>query len=116
MAIKLSNLQIGALAHKIKDEINTPIDSHNQKVYDSPEYKNFFTTNEECILLNQMSDKYNFSYLNSNLDAIRRFHFKELLIEKKYINIDTVEREIILATIDATDMESLIAAVSLKFK
>lgn len=116
MSIKLSNLQISALAHKIKEEIAAPIKEHNEKIVNSEEYKNFFETNEDCIAFKALSDKYDFNYPGSDISKIRSFYFKPLLIAEKHIRQEDIEREIILATIDTADIDSLVAKVSEKFK
>lgn len=114
--IKLSNQQVLALVSKIKNELSAPIKEHNQKIFDSEEYKNFITTNEDCILYKSLSQKYKFDYLESRLETIRKTHFKDSLRDLPYIPDRDIENEIILATIDSENLQSLIKSVSEKFK
>lgn len=114
--IKLSNQQIAALTNKIIEELTAPINEHNQKVYDSQEYKNFYDTDTDCLLYKQLDAKYNLNYPDSDLRKIRQSAFKHQLKSTDHISRYQIESEIVLATIDASDLQTLIETVSKKFQ
>jgi hypothetical protein len=122
MTIKLSNAQVSALADKIieafKTEIVLPVRNFNKAIDESPEYLNFYESNEDCKTITAIqqkigSDPYYFGYVRSE---IRRIAFADKYQKEPSLSNSKVISEIHLATIDAADVESLIKAVSAKFR
>lgn len=114
--IKLSNSQIDALCRKIKNDILAPAKEHNKAIRESEEYKNFYDTNADCLTLKALDAKYHMSYVSSELSKVREYHFKDKYKEEPYIKDQDIETEVLLATIDASDLQALIETVSKKFK
>ena len=114
--IKLSNQQIAALVKKIKQDIDAPAKEHNQKIYNSKEYQEFFATNADCKSFIYLHEKYDLNYSTYELNRIRDAAFQDQLLRMPAITSSDIETEIVLATIDANDLETLIKTVSEKFK
>jgi hypothetical protein len=123
MSIRLSNAQVNALAEKINQDliasIINPVNEANRPIIESEEYKNFELTNEECITLRTIQEKYDFSSYDFNryYRTIKSSYFKNKLQAIPTIaSFNSIINEIHLATIDATDLDSLIKIVSSKLK
>lgn len=122
MAIKLSNQQVLALAGKIKEKLVaikvTPIIEANDSIYTSDEYKNFETWNEDCITLKNLEKKYDLDSYNIDraCNNIRREFFKSQIQSVPSISTDAIIQEIHLATIEASDLNSMIEAITEKLK
>lgn len=116
--IKLSKVQIEALAGRIIDGIKQPAKEYNQKIQESDDYKLFFERNADCIELQRIHKKYKLdSYdINRLQGYIRTREFEEKFKPVPHINQSAVETEIILMTIESEDLNKLIEAVSNKFK
>lgn len=119
--MKLSNAQVGALASKIKKELKEkyqdPIYAANAAIRESDEYKNFFELNEDCIMLQAISDRWNIrSYrTNDTMNEIRSAYFETILKNIPSFNTEAIENEIHLATIDVQNIDELIEKVAEKF-
>jgi hypothetical protein len=119
--MKLSNAQVGALASKIKKELKEkyqdPIYAANAAIRESDEYKNFFELNEDCIMLQTISDKWKVrSYrTNDTMNEIRSAYFETILKDAPSFSTEDIENEIHLATIDVQNIDELIKKVANKF-
>lgn len=122
MAIKLSNQQVLALAGKIKEELVaikvTPIKEANEVIYVSDAYVNFKTRNEDCITLKALEEKYDLSNydIERMCGIIRREFFKSQFQIVPNIDTEAIIQEIHLATIEASDLNSMIQAITEKLK
>ena len=117
--MKLSNQQIDALALQLRDTLIKPIREFNAKIYESEEYINFEKENEDCKAIEAIRVKNNIdtSYQWTQISGILKTNaFKSKLKTYDAVSYDNVHREIILSTIDTTDLESLISKVSAKFQ
>ena len=116
--IKLSKVQIEALASKIISDIKRPVIEYNKSIENSDEYKLFFERNEDCIELQRIQKKYKLdSYdINRLQGYIRTKEFEGKFKPVPHVNQGAVETEIILMTIESEDLNKLIEAVSNKFK
>ena len=114
--IKLSNQQIAAIVKKIKQDIYAPSKEHNEKIRSSKEYMEFFDTDVDCKLFIDLHKKYDLNYSTYDLNQIRNNTFKDQFMSIPTITDSEIETEVVLATIDANDLETLIQTVSKKFK
>lgn len=114
--IKLTNQQVAALSSKIYDDLIQPIREHNKLILNSKEYENFESTNNDCIILDEIKNKYNLDNYNFNniKSQIKNKYFKDKL-QSYNITKSDIEQEIVLATIESKDLQSLIEIVSQKF-
>ena len=115
MPIKLSSEQTNALVREIVDRIQEPAKAHNEAVEQSKEYQEFINVNVDCKLLTDLEKQYDLSYMHAAKQKIRTHFFKIRLVKVPYVDEVKVRREIVLATIDAKDLDSLIEKVSTKF-
>ena len=115
--IKLSKVQIEALASKIISDIKRPVIEYNKSIENSDEYKLFFERNEDCIQLTQICKKYDLDdYEIKRLkNNIRSLIFKDAFKSVPSLSQGAVEQEIILMTIESEDLSKLVEQVSLKF-
>lgn len=117
--MKLSNQQIDALALELRNNLIKPIREFNAKIYESEEYINFEKENEDCKTLEAIRIKNNIdtSYQWTQMYGILKdTAFKSKLKTYDAMSYDIIRREIILSTIDSSDLESLISKVSAKFQ
>ena len=115
MPIKLSSEQTNALVREIIDRIQAPARAHNEAIEESKEYQEFIDVNADCKLLTDLEKQYDLSYMHAAKQKIRTSFFKARFVKIPYIDEVKVRREIVLATIDAKDLDSLIEKVSTKF-
>lgn len=115
--IKLSKVQIEALASKIISDIKRPVIEYNKSIENSDEYKLFFERNEDCIQLTQICKKYDLDdyELKRLKNNIRFLTFKNAFKSVPSLSQGAVEQEIILMTIESEDLSKLVEQVSLKF-
>lgn len=114
--IKLTNQQIAALTSKIYSDLAQPIREHNKSILNSEEYKNFESTNNDCIILDEIKNKYNLADYNFDIikSQIKNEYFKDKM-QSNNISKPNIEQEVVLATIESEDLQTLIEIVSKKF-
>ena len=114
--IKLTNQQISALTSKIYNDLEQPILEYNKLILNSKEYKNFESTNNDCIILDEIKNKYNFDdYHFDNIKSQIKNKYFEDKIQSNNIRKSDIEQEIVLATIESENLQTLIKIVSQKF-
>ena len=132
--MKLTNQQIKALAKKIHKDVNDKINEYNNSIDNDTNFKKWLSKNKEYAnLMNdftkaylrikdckELSDNmgYYFDKMNvseKNTYAIFKHIFNETLDLKKDVSLETIENEIILATIEHDDLESLTKFLYEKF-
>lgn len=116
--MKLSNQQIDALASKIRKEIVAPAQKTNDELRNAKEYTTFTETDKDCITLVQLQEKYDLEtyYTKSSLERIKSKHFKNYFKSVPCVSVDEIRDEIILETIEATNLDELITKITEKFK
>jgi len=115
--MKLNKTQISALAEKIVKDIKTPYREHNVAIRESVEYKNFFDTNDDCIMLDTLKqkhklDEYKISMFKEN---IREVHFRPQLKEVPSVTTSMIENDIIIETIEDISVDILIETLVKKY-
>ena len=125
--MKLTNQQVTALASKIKEEIIQPFKDYNENIYNSKEYQNFISEDKDCKELLKIANKYPTknpsryssssveNEIRSAMNEIKDYYFDDKLKKVPYINLSSVEDEIILGTIDCEGLDKLIETVKSKF-
>lgn len=115
--MKLSNQQIDALASKIRKEIIAPAYKFNEEVKNSDEYKNFAENDPDCILLTAMLEKYHLdSYdIRSSISTIKNAKFENYFKSAPHASLQEIRDEIVLETIEATNLDELITKITTKF-
>lgn len=114
--IKLSNVQIDALVEQITLDLTKEDREFNDSIINSEEYENFTDNDKDCIVLKEMAKKYNFSSDMDYYCSKIRYKAFENKFRKIHPSESDIKREILLRTIDADDLASLMASVSAKFK
>ena len=119
--MKLSNAQVAALANKIvfqyKETVIEPLQEKNREVQESDEYVNFEKNDAECQAIIKIAEKYKTDkyYWQNITNAIKSKAFEGRFVKINPLSLSIVEQEIHLQTIDAADLDTLIAKVSAKF-
>lgn len=115
--MKLSNQQIDALASKIRKEITTPAYKFNEEVRKTEEYKTFTETDKDCIIIKQLQEKYGLEsyYTNTSIDRIKNDYFKNSFKRIPEVSLGEIRDEIVLETIEATNLDELITKITAKF-
>jgi hypothetical protein len=108
--MKLNNVQIDAIVRTVVEKIEEPYRLHNNQIFESDEYVNFFNTNLDCLRLKEMEVKYEFDEYRVNvaLEKMRHHYFKDRLVNVPYINRSTLRDSVILMTIDEVSISDLI--------
>jgi predicted RNA-binding Zn ribbon-like protein len=117
MAIKLSTQQVEALRNKIYQELHAAVAAHNEAVKESAAYKEFEFQDPDCIALVKMSQRrpeVKVRDFESLIQDIKIATFASQF--KTYPQNYDIQNAIILATIDAADLTTLIEAVTAQFK
>lgn len=110
--MKLSKVQVRALAENIHDRIRAPYMKHNVEISSSEEYKNFTTTNVDCIAITKIGKKYDLENSAERLIRdIKEDYFKDIFVKVPYISISSIEREIVLNTIEESSVEEIITKI-----
>jgi hypothetical protein len=139
--MKLTNKQINAIATKIKNEINESIENERKQFIESgnfkkaiilklQEYKQVFELLDKKIIHNfciKLSDsQYRTFYsgieksadeiISKNIDCFYTKIMAENGFNKKPINnINDIENDIVIATIDNPDLDSIIESIKVKY-
>lgn len=114
--MKITKVQLNALASEIADSIKQEINTHNQLVYSSEEYLNFFN-NDDCEMIKLLANGYGVPESNTNifLASLRTNHFKDRIKYLPHYLQTNIEREIIIKTIEGDDLTDIISQIKLKF-
>jgi len=116
---KLSNREVTVLAKSLANEINEPIKKANKKTEErleedflkSPEYKSI----KEVLKFIPEDSNYQLRSVITSLRSI----FKTRMVSKyntiRYTSADEIENEIILASIESTDLADLKTVILNKF-
>ena len=120
--MKLSKILVDALASKIHSEIQAENKSINQAIRNSSEYVYFFKKNKKCIALIKLfpdclteDDNINYS-ARKLMEHIRSKHFNDRLKNINYKSLDDIKNEILISSIESSDLDSLVESIKLKFK
>ena len=132
--MKLTNQQIKALAKKIHKDVNDKINEYNNSIDNDTNFKKWLSKNKEYAnLMNDFTKAYlrikdckelsdNMGYYfdridvsEKNIDTTLKYIFSKTLKLKKGVSLDAIENEIILATIEYDDLDSLTKSLYKKF-
>ena len=132
--MKLTNQQVKALAKKIYKDINDKINEYNDSINNGVNFKEWLSKNKKYVdLINdftktylrikdckELSDTmgYYFDRIDvseKNIDTTLKYLFSKTLRLKKGVSLDAIENEIILATIEYDDLDSLTKSLYKKF-
>lgn len=120
--MKLSNKQVEVLANKIISELKAPYLKRIKDIENSSEYINFISENEDCKELSKIASKYSTGsyysvdgFIKSAQNLIKTEYFKDKFLEVPRLNPLDIENEIILATIECDNLDSLIESIKFKF-
>lgn len=116
--MKLTKMQVSALADKIIDEIKQPIIDNNKNVKESKTYRQFWERKDVqkvCeIAVNYGMDTQNYE-VKRFVDQMMDGYFSNKIKPIPYINKSFIESDIIVSTIEHDDLNSLIESIKLKY-
>ena len=120
--MKLSKMLVDALASRIYNEIQIENKSVNQAIRNSNEYVDFFKKDKKCIALIKLfpdclteDDNINYS-ARKLMEHIRSKHFDGRFKNMSYKGLDDIKNEILISSIESSDLDSLVESIKLKFK
>lgn len=116
--MKLTKMQVSALADKIINEIKQPIIDSNKAIKESKAYKEFDKRKDCQTIIKLLSRKGVNSeahYVRNLINDMRDNHFADKVKTIPYISRSSIENEIIVSTIEHDDLDSLIQSIKDKY-
>lgn len=111
--LKLTKEQLNALTRKIITEVFEPINTYNNELLKSIEYKEFTQFDSTCCDIMAITKRWNIDDYHAKqlCNEIRAVKFKERFKKSPNINESKVYDMLILKQIDCTDLHELIESV-----
>ena len=117
--MRLTKMQVSALADKIIGDIQDPISVHNSEVMKTKAYQQFWERSNVQKLL-KIAIEGGLDSEDCNLkrviETMKKNYFKDKFIDIPRLNRHSIENDIIVSTIEYNDLDDLIISIKSKYK